>query len=95
MAASFEFAPMPDKPATAKPGKPPRRRFQFRLRTLLTGVMLAAVVCYSALTSSIALSPAGFTPRFQEPRGRAKIALHTTFSHWRGLAVTASFLAIR
>ncbi len=33
---------MPDKPSTADPGKPGRRWFQFRLRTLMLAVAAAA-----------------------------------------------------
>ena len=36
---------MPDKPNTAEPGKPRRRWFQFRLRTLLIGVAVVALPC--------------------------------------------------
>ena len=35
---------MPDTPNTAEPGKPRRRWFQFRLRTLLIGVALLSVL---------------------------------------------------
>jgi hypothetical protein len=36
---------MDQKPNTAEPGKPRRRWFQFRLRTLLIGVAVAAMLC--------------------------------------------------
>ena len=36
---------MADAPNTAEPGKPRRRWFQFRLRTLLVGVTLLAIPC--------------------------------------------------
>jgi hypothetical protein len=35
---------MPDKPNTAEPGKPRRRWFQFRLRTLLVAMTVACAV---------------------------------------------------
>jgi cytochrome c556 len=39
---------MPDTPNTAEPGKPRRRRFQFRLRTLLIGMALVGAICACA-----------------------------------------------
>jgi hypothetical protein len=36
---------MPDKPNTAEPQTPRRRWFQFRLRTLLIGVVLLGAAC--------------------------------------------------
>jgi hypothetical protein len=45
---------MPDDPDTAAPRKPRRRRFQFRLRTLLFGVALLGAACgYVAHEASI------------------------------------------
>ena len=41
---------MADTPTTAEPGKPSRRWYQFRLRTLLVGVVLVAILMIHPLT---------------------------------------------